>query len=148
MAMHECRAEVKICNPSDGITSTVIPSNRVTVNQTVTLQCILDPNPTPPVYVSFDIQSPHSTVCSMEPSFGVCTNTPNPCIDMYNASCPGIGMKSLWPVELATIRATLSSSLWWVKWCLDFSIQCRIRLIFRNYVLFIQKHKFNYYLTF
>ena len=73
---------------SDGITLTVIPSNRVTVNQTVTLQCMLDPNPTPPVYVFFEIQSPHSTVCSLEPSFGVCKNTPNPCIDMYSASCP------------------------------------------------------------
>ena len=49
---------------------------------------MLDPNPTPPVYVSFDIQSPHSTVCSLEPSFGVCKNTPKSCIDVYNASCP------------------------------------------------------------
>ncbi|XP_022287174.2 nephrin-like [Crassostrea virginica] len=71
-----------------GITLTVIPSNDVKVNHSVELQCELDTNPSPPVIVSFNIQSPSSTFCTLEPNNGECQNTEDPCITRYNASCP------------------------------------------------------------
>lgn len=71
-----------------GITLTVIPSNVVAVNQSVTLQCELDPNPLFPIVVSFRIESPSSTLCQLEPSNGVCKKTTDPCGTLYNASCP------------------------------------------------------------
>lgn len=73
---------------SAGITLTVIPSNDVKVNQSVELQCELDTIPSPPVIVSFKIQSPSSNVCTLEPNYGECQNTSDPCITRYNASCP------------------------------------------------------------
>lgn len=71
---------------SVGITFTVHPSNIVEVNEVVTLQCALDPNPTPPVvvYFSYDLGE---ILCLLEPYNGVCKNTPSSCVTRYNGSC-------------------------------------------------------------
>lgn len=64
---------------------TVIPSNDVEVNQTVTLRCDLDPNPKPPIIVSFVINS--TVLCTLEPRNGTCFDTLTKCETPYNASC-------------------------------------------------------------
>lgn len=69
-----------------GITFTVNPSNIVEVNQVVTLQCALDPNPTPPVVVFFS-DDLGKTLCLLEPYNGVCKNTSSSCVIRYNGSC-------------------------------------------------------------
>lgn len=77
-----------LCFILAGITLRVIPSNVVSVNQSVTLQCELDPNPLFPIVVSFRIDSPSTILCHLEPSNGVCKKTTDPCGTLYNASCP------------------------------------------------------------
>ncbi|XP_078316005.1 cell adhesion molecule 2-like isoform X3 [Crassostrea virginica] len=71
-----------------GLNLTITPSRNVEVNQSVTLHCELDPNPPPPVVVIFSLQSPFTTLCVVEPWNGECKNTPDPCRNLYNASCP------------------------------------------------------------
>lgn len=71
---------------SAGITLTVHPSNIVEVNQMVTLQCSLNPNPTPPVVVNF-AGGLGNIICTLEPNNGVCKNTTDFCLSRYNASC-------------------------------------------------------------
>lgn len=69
----------------DGITLTVSPSNDVEVNQTVTLTCELDPNPTPPIIVFFVNNS--TVLCTLEHRNGTCFDTLTKCETAYNASC-------------------------------------------------------------
>ena len=76
------------CYILTGLNLTITPSRNVDVNQSVTLHCELDPNPPPPVVVIFSLQSPSTTLCAMEPWNGVCKKTPDPCRNLYNASCP------------------------------------------------------------
>lgn len=71
---------------SDGITLKVHPSNIVEVNQMVTLQCSLNPNPTPPVVVKF-AGVLGNIICTLEPNNGVCKDTTDFCLSRYNASC-------------------------------------------------------------
>lgn len=71
---------------SVGITFTVHPSNIVEVNEVVTLQCALDPNPTPPVVVFFSYDF-GKILCSLEPYNGVCKNASSSCVTRYNGSC-------------------------------------------------------------
>lgn len=52
------------------------------------LQCELDTNPSLPIIVSFEIQPPSSTLCTLEPNNRECQNTSDPCITRYSASCP------------------------------------------------------------
>ncbi|XP_078319154.1 uncharacterized protein LOC144620908 [Crassostrea virginica] len=74
-----------------GMTLTVIPSGLFAENQSVTLQCELNPKPPTPIVVSFIIRlstSNQSSLCALEPSNGICKETPNPCRITYHASCP------------------------------------------------------------
>uniref|UniRef100_A0A8W8NKS0 Uncharacterized protein n=1 Tax=Magallana gigas TaxID=29159 RepID=A0A8W8NKS0_MAGGI len=71
---------------SVGITFRVHPSNIVEVNEVVTLQCALDPNPTPPVVVFFSYDF-GKILCSLEPYNGVCKNASSSCVTRYNGSC-------------------------------------------------------------
>nr|XP_022287393.1 hemicentin-1-like isoform X3 [Crassostrea virginica] len=89
-----------------GITLTVIPSNDVAENQTVTLQCELDPNPIPPFIVSFFVKS--STLCQLEPSNGVCRNTTDPCRIIYNAFCPS---ETRYSIQVNVTRAWSGASV-------------------------------------
>lgn len=77
-----------------GIKLTVIPSNDVEVNQTVTLRCDLDPNPTPPIIVSFKNNFTEK-LCFIEHSHGKCITTPDTCVTGYNASCHNETLYSL-----------------------------------------------------
>nr|XP_022286587.1 hemicentin-1-like isoform X2 [Crassostrea virginica] len=89
-----------------GITLTVIPSNDVAENQTVTLQCELDPNPIPPIIVSFSVKS--STLCQLEPSNGVCRNTTDSCRIIYNAFCPS---ETRYSIQVNVTRAWSGASV-------------------------------------
>lgn len=85
---------------SVGITLTVHPSNIVEADQVVILQCALDPNPTPPVVVTFSDDRRRS-LCSLEPYNGICKNTSSSCVTRYNGSCSNetvfsIQIKVLW----------------------------------------------------
>ncbi|XP_078323846.1 neural cell adhesion molecule 1-like isoform X4 [Crassostrea virginica] len=75
-----------------GIALTVLPSSNVAVNQTMTLRCELEPNPTLPIVVYFEkrnsISSSPEILCSLEPQSGVCKNSADDCRIRYNASCP------------------------------------------------------------
>lgn len=102
---------------SVGITFTVHPSNIVGVNEVVTLQCALDPNPTPPVvvYFSYDLGE---ILCLLEPYNGVCKNTPSSCVTRYNGSCSNetlYGTEYLYPANRFFQKVTLSTSQWQVR---------------------------------
>nr|XP_022287398.1 basement membrane-specific heparan sulfate proteoglycan core protein-like isoform X2 [Crassostrea virginica] len=71
-----------------GTTLTVLPSSSVKVNQSVTLQCELDANSSSPPIVSFEIQSPFSSICTLDSSHGECRNTSDPFVNIFNTSCP------------------------------------------------------------
>lgn len=77
-----------------GIKMTVIPSNDIEVNQTVTLRCELDPNPKPPIIVSFENNFTEK-LCFLEHSHGKCITTPDTCVTGYNASCHNETLYSL-----------------------------------------------------
>uniref|UniRef100_K1Q702 Uncharacterized protein n=1 Tax=Magallana gigas TaxID=29159 RepID=K1Q702_MAGGI len=77
-----------------GIKLTVSPSNDVEVNQTVTLRCELDPNPKPPITVSFEINY-LAKLCLLEHSNGKCITTPDTCVTGNNASCHNETLYSL-----------------------------------------------------
>lgn len=112
---------------SVGITFTVHPSNIVEVNEVVTLQCALDPNPTPPVvvYFSYDLGE---ILCLLEPYNGVCKNTPSSCVTRYNGSCSNETLFSMqvnvpWTWNGISLscksfffqKVTLSTSQWQVR---------------------------------
>nr|XP_022327036.1 B-cell receptor CD22-like isoform X1 [Crassostrea virginica] len=78
---------LSITDIADGITLTVTPST-VAENQTVTLQCELDPDPIPPISAFFIVQSPSTVLCQLEPNAGACKNTNILCRTQYNGSCP------------------------------------------------------------
>lgn len=80
-----------------------IPSKE---NQNVTLQCELDPDPIPPIIVSFIVDS--SALCQLEPSNGVCKTSTNLCRSLYNASCPS---DTRYSIQVNVSRAWSGSSV-------------------------------------
>lgn len=71
---------------SENVTFSISPSSVVDVNQTVTLQCDLDPNPLYPIVVRFKTTAHFDIgLCELEPNNGVCLK---PCRDNYTALCP------------------------------------------------------------
>ena len=54
----------------------------------MTLQCELDANSSAAPIVSFEIQSPFSTICTLDANHGECRNTSDPHVNIFNASCP------------------------------------------------------------
>ena len=77
---------------SAGITLrlSVLPSSKVTVNQSVTLLCELDTYLSPPFNVSFVLVSPSfivSDVCTLELKSWECMNTTYLCMNLYDAAC-------------------------------------------------------------
>nr|XP_022289615.1 B-cell receptor CD22-like isoform X2 [Crassostrea virginica] len=113
------------------MTLTVIPSNDVTVNQNVTLQCELDSNPPSPIVVSFRVTSSNTTLCQLQPITGVCKNTIPLflCSFLYkfNASCPS--------TTRYNIQVTVPSS-----WN-NVSVICHTRYRQSNRVLFFVRDK-------
>lgn len=65
---------------------TVTPSTTVDVDQFVTLQCRLDPNPFPPVIMSIFIN--RTTHCTLETNNGACKSTNGSCANRYTSACP------------------------------------------------------------
>ena len=93
------------------MTLKVIPSGLFAENQSVTLQCELNPNPPTPIVVSFIIRlssSNQSSLCALELSNGVCKETPNPCRITYNASCPN---DTLYKIHVAVSRSWNGASV-------------------------------------
>ncbi|XP_078319162.1 cell adhesion molecule Dscam1-like [Crassostrea virginica] len=73
-----------------GLTLSVLPSSKVTVNQNVTLLCELDTYLSLPFDVSFVLRSPSytlSTICTLVLSYWECMNTTYLCLNGYDAAC-------------------------------------------------------------
>ena len=104
---------------------TVIPSGDVAENQSVTLQCELNPNPPTPIVVSFIIRlstSNQSSLCGWSQAMefvkkhqilvGSRITPPVQTIHYteFKSLYPGTGMERLFSVKHAIIGATVSSS--------------------------------------
>ena len=81
------------------------------VNQTVTLQCELEPNPTFPIIVVFEKRNSSSEpefLCTLEPQNGVCKNSIDECRIRNNASCPS---NTLYIIQLKVLQTWNGQSI-------------------------------------
>ena len=96
---------------SAGITLSVLPSSKVTVNQSVILLCELETYLSPPFNVSFVLVSPSliaSNVCTLELSSWECMNTTYLWMNLYYT----IQHKGQCSFELEWSVCTMSNILW------------------------------------